>query len=187
MKKVYLIHGFEGRPNNAWRPYLMRELDEQKVYACALPMPSPEKPQADEWIAEIARVVERDASDEIYLVGHSLGVPAILRVLESTSYTNIHGAVLVSGPVKVTQNAKIENFLLEAFDYSKIMTRCPRFTVFHGSDDPWVSFDNAETLSTALNCKLVSVQNGKHLNGSAGFNTLPECLDALNEMFATTL
>jgi len=44
MKKVFIIHGFEGEPNGGWRPWLMRELAKFDVYASALPMPTPEKP-----------------------------------------------------------------------------------------------------------------------------------------------
>src|SRR3989344_3710325 len=106
MPKIFIIHGFEGSPNGGWRPWLMAKLEKKGIYACALSMPSPEKPICKEWIAEIARHVERNPStssgqakkDKTYLVGHSLGVPAILRYLESKSARKIAGAVLVSGP-----------------------------------------------------------------------------------------
>ncbi|MBI4599005.1 alpha/beta hydrolase, partial [Candidatus Uhrbacteria bacterium] len=82
MKKVFIIHGFEGSPNGGWRPWLMAELEKQEIYACALSMPMPENPVCDEWVGEISRHIERNSDDKIYLVGHSLGVPAILRYLE---------------------------------------------------------------------------------------------------------
>jgi predicted alpha/beta hydrolase family esterase len=71
MKKVFIIHGFEGHPNGAWRPWLMAELEKRDIYACALSMPSPEKPVCAEWVEEISRNVLRNKNDEICLVGHS--------------------------------------------------------------------------------------------------------------------
>lgn len=73
MKKVFIIHGFEGSPNGGWRPWLMGELEKHDIYACALSMPSPENPVCSEWIAEISQHIEQNKKDEIYLIGHSLG------------------------------------------------------------------------------------------------------------------
>ncbi len=72
MKKVFIIHGFEGSPNGGWRPWIMAELEKKDIYACALSMPDPENPLCSEWVAEIQRHVQRNKGDEIYLVGHSL-------------------------------------------------------------------------------------------------------------------
>lgn len=72
MKKVFIIHGFEGSPNGGWRPWLMLELEKKDVYACALAMPHPENPLCSEWVQEIERHVIQNKEDDIYLVGHSL-------------------------------------------------------------------------------------------------------------------
>jgi predicted alpha/beta hydrolase family esterase len=48
MKKVFIIHGFEGSPNGAWRPWLMAELEKEDMYCCALAMPSPDAPLCNE-------------------------------------------------------------------------------------------------------------------------------------------
>ncbi len=184
MKKVFIIHGLEGSPNGGWRPWLMGELDKEDIYACALSMPTPESPVCAEWVEEIARHVERNKNDEIYLVGHSLGVPAILRYLESgEAGPNVNGAVLVSGPCEKNGNQKIENFFCKPFDYLAVKSRVRRFLVIHGDNDTHVPLSNAETLSKELNGELIVISNGGHLNGSSGWNTLPQSLAALNKMF----
>jgi predicted alpha/beta hydrolase family esterase len=182
MKRVFIIHGFKGSPNGGWRPWLMGELEKQEIYACALSMPTPENPVCAEWIDEISRHIERNTNDEIYLVGHSLGAPAILRYLESAQAKKIFGAVLVSGPSEKNGNRKIDSFLDKNFDFEKIKSNCKKFAIIHGDNDPNVPLDNAKFLSQNLNDELIIVENGGHLNSSAGWFKLPQCLEVLNKM-----
>lgn len=178
MKKVFIVHGFEGAPNGSWKSWLMVELDKKNVYAFSLAMPKPEKPIAKEWVDEIARYFEQGKNDEIYLVGHSLGVPAILLYLEKAKRT-IAGAVLVSGPIEKNANRKIDDFLRRPFNFRKIKSNCKKFTIIHGDNDPYVPVQNARDLAKAVGGDLIIVKNGQHLNGSAGYFTLPECLEVL--------
>ena len=182
MKKVFIIHGFQGMPNGGWRPWLMGELEKKNIYACSLPMPDPEWPLCSEWVGEIERSVEWSVGDEVYLVGHSLGATAILRYLENDNVHPIQGAVLVAGPISKNDNRTIDNFLEDGFDFSTISSKCGRFAVIQGDDDPSVPMKDAERLSSELSAELTVVQGGKHLNTSAGWFELPPCLDALDEM-----
>lgn len=182
MKKVFIVHGFEGSPNGGWRPWLMAELEKLDIYACALSMPNPESPICAEWVEEISRHIERTGANEIYLVGHSLGTPAILRYLESVQVKSVSGAVLVSGPSEKNTNRKIDSFLDKNFDFEKIKSKCKAFSIIHGDNDPNVPLDNAKFLSQKLNGELIVIENGGHLNGSAGWLKLPQCLEALNKM-----
>jgi predicted alpha/beta hydrolase family esterase len=185
MKKVFIIHGFQGEPNGGWRPWLMRELSKNGIYACALPMPTPCHPILEEWIKTISDNIV-NPNEEIFLIGHSLGVPAIFRYLESLPITiNIGGAVLVSGPIHKLGEPKYKNvnsFLETEFDYDHIKKVCKNFSIIHGDNDPGVPFSDAEELSIKLSCNLISIPNGRHLNSSAGFFELPEALDSLLKM-----
>ena len=157
----------------------MRELEILDVYACALSMPNPDFPVCEEWTEEIARHVERNKNDEIYLIGHSLGVPAILRYLETASEThNIKGVFLISGPSEKNSNPKVDSFLEKSFDFSAIKSKAVQFIVIHGDNDLKVPISNARFLSKELNGKLIIVPNGGHLNGPSGFVTLPQLLES---------
>ena len=182
MKKVFLIHGFQGSPNGGWRAWLMTELGKQDIYTCALSMPDPENPVCAEWVEEISRHVEKNKDNEIYLIGHSLGASAILRYLESTQANTIYGAILVSSPSEKNQNRKIDNFLNKEFDFEKIKLHCKMFSIIHGDNDPSVPINNAKFLSEKLNGDLIIIKNGGHLNGSAGWLSLPQCLEALTKI-----
>lgn len=182
MKKVLIIHGFQGSPNGGWRPWLMAELEKLDIYACALAMPEPEHPKVGDWVNEISRHIT--SGDEVCLVGHSLGVPAILRYLESIGdhSTNIAGAVLVSGPLSLVGQSDVDRFIIDGFDFSKIKKTSNQFAVIHGDDDPLVPVSDAYQLSKKLKIEPIIIKGGKHLNGGAGWTHLPEALDAVKKM-----
>lgn len=185
MKKVYLIHGYGGEPNGGWRPWLMGKLAREEVWACALAMPMADEPKKDEWVKEMQRVIGTP-NENIFLVGHSLGVPAILRYLESLPTDSvIGGVVLVSGPIHplyTERHASIAHFMSEPFDFVHIQKVCKQFAVIHGDNDEVVTFDHAAELAQQLGCSAVSIPGGGHLNGSSGWYELPEALEALNKM-----
>lgn len=186
MKKVFIIHGFNGAPNGGWRPWLLGELSKKDVYACALPMPTPDKPEKNEWIKTINDAVQAP-NEEVFLVGHSLGVPAVLRYLETLKENQrIGGAVLVSGPIfeiKKEGYEKVNAFLAPAFNFDHLKNVSKNFAVIHGEDDKSVPFSDGEFLSKNLACELIPIPNGGHLNGSAGWTELPQLLEALEKMF----
>ncbi len=190
MKKVFIIHGFMSSPNGGFRPWLMAELFKNDVYACALPMPDPYHPKKEAWVEAISNAVNMFPEDEIILVGHSLGVPAILRYLQTLSENQkIIGSVLVSGPCysldienKETKLRRADNFLDIPFDFENIKQKSKQFVVIHGDNDPKVPFSHAIEISQKLDCKLVSIPNGKHLGNSDGCFELPEVFTAIKDM-----
>lgn len=171
MKKVFIIHGFGGIPNGSWISWLMTELGKKDVYACSLPMPNPKNPIVSEWTDEINHAVNNCLKDdEIFLIGHSLGVPAILRYFEQSKQNKkISGVILVSGLIdpldsknKKSNFRKIDSFVFPFIDFRKIKNKAKKFVVFHSVDDPIVPFYHAEKISKELNCKLVKTKKGGH-------------------------
>ena len=164
----------------------MRELAKRDIYACALPMPNPDNPIKEEWVKTIKQVVEIPTA-EIILVGHSLGVPAILRYLESLDPNQkIGGVILVSGPSAIlnpndkdSKLRRIDNFLTTPFNFDYTKQRSNFFTVIHGDNDDKVPFLHAEVISKSLSASLISIKNGQHLAGHDGCYELPELLEIL--------
>ncbi|HNW71703.1 MAG TPA: alpha/beta fold hydrolase [Candidatus Paceibacterota bacterium] len=179
MKKVFIIHGFEGSPNGGWRSWLMEELSKHNIYACALSMPKPDEPILSEWLEEIDRHVKINLNDDIYLIGHSLGSTTILRYIEKNNCENIKGIILVSGPCNINDNKKIDEFLKEKFNWSLIKNKISQVIVIHGDNNPFVPVSDAQEIAKKLNGELMLISNGQHLNGSAGFTELPQLLSAL--------
>ncbi len=187
MKKVYMIHGFNGSPERNWFPWLAKELGKQNIESFILSMPTPRYPIKDEWIESINKNINIPNRD-LFLVGHSLGAATILRYLESLPEDQeIGGAVLVSGPIKFVPGPGdrydlLNKFLEDSFDFEHIKKVCKRFIVIHGVDDPIVPFSHAEEISKNLGCEIIAILNGGHLNDKVGFTELPEALNSLLKM-----
>lgn len=180
-QKVFLVHGYKTTPNGAWFPWLMSEVKKRAVFAHALDMPTPEVPLRDEWVAEITRAVDRHAGSEIYLVGHSLGVAAILDYLQDAKGKPVKGAVLVAGRIHPSQNLATVGFY-QHFDYEKIKGMCGGFVVIHATDDDMVSYENGVELAQGLGVELTTLPVGKHLTGSQGVYELPQALAGLETL-----
>ena len=56
-KRAYLIHGYEGRPEHGWRPWLKTELEKHGFEVTVPAMPNPDYHVMDEWVGHISKVV----------------------------------------------------------------------------------------------------------------------------------
>lgn len=115
------------------------------------------------------------------LIGHSLGATFALRVLEKLKHP-ITGAFLaapVSGLMENEFDPLVKNFLENGFDWEKIIANCPHITVLYGERDPYVSLQQSQTLAKNLECRMITVPDGRHLNDSAGFSELPGLIDLI--------
>mgnify|MGYP001569945392 CR=1 FL=1 len=77
-KRVFLIHGWEGNPENAWFPWLKKELKARNFEVIVPEMPDTEKPEIKSWIKKLKETVGR-ADEETYFIGHSIGCPLGVR------------------------------------------------------------------------------------------------------------
>lgn len=169
----------------------MGELAKQKISACSLPMPNPNDPVVSEWVKVIEFSVGHP-SDEVILLGHSLGAPAVLHYLKSLpSGLSVGGVLLVSGfsePLENKNNQidldKINSFVTPPINLTDIKSHSKKIVVIHGSDDTVVPFSYAEKMSRELECKLVRVAGGSHFSqiSEPVCYKLPEALHALEEI-----
>jgi hypothetical protein len=184
MKKVYAVHGFNSSPERNWFPWLEKELEKLNIETHILSMPTPRYPIKEEWIESLKNNIGVP-TEEVFLIGHSLGSSTILRYLETlTKDEKIGGVVLVSGAVNYVMGPGdrydlLNKFLEYPFNFDHIKNVCKNFIVIHGIDDPIVPFSNAEELSNKLSCELITIPKGGHLNDKIGYTELSEVLESL--------
>ena len=82
-KRIFLIHGWGGSPENDWFPWA-RETLKDRFEVFVPKMPETEHPKIEPWVDTLSRAVGELRESDIF-VGHSIGCQTILRFLERSS------------------------------------------------------------------------------------------------------
>jgi uncharacterized protein len=96
-KRVFIVHGWDGYPEEGWFPWLKGELEAREFEVFVPQLPDPGNPRIYKWVPKLKEVVG-DADEETYFVGHSMGCQTIARFLENLPQDlKVGGAVFIAG------------------------------------------------------------------------------------------
>ncbi len=172
-KKVYIIHGWEATPDVNWFPWLKEELKRKDMDAIVPLMPNTNNPNCIEWVDSLQKTII-NPDKNTYLVGHSLGVIAILRYLESLPKgLKIGGVILVAGFPEPIGLKELDSFFQTRLNYKKVKNSAKMFVAIHSDNDPYVPIENGYLLRDKLGAELVILPNAGHLNEGDGYFKLP--------------
>ena len=186
MKRVFIIHCWEGCPNYCWYPNTKRDL-EAKGFEVTIPeMPETDLPKLNGWLPKITETIRKPDKDT-YLVGHSLGCITILRYLESLEDNEkIGGAVLVAGFTDNLGFEEIKTFFETPIDFEKAKKHCPKFVAIHSDNDPFVDLKHGDIFKEKLGAKVIVKQNAKHfsgeIEGEESCTDLPDVIDSILDL-----
>ena len=176
--RVIIVHGLRSHPADCWFPWLKQAL-EKRGFAVRVPrMPSPDAPEMKKWVATIARVVG-EPDERTILVGHSLGVIALLRYLETLqSGFRVAGLVSVAGRVmgKPYKHYGVSSFFQSPVRWNRIKSRVGTVRGIYSIDDPLVSTENGRMLQQKLGAKLILERNKGHFSRTDKVFALPIAL-----------
>lgn len=189
-KRVFIIHGWGGNPEEGWFPWLKHEL-ESKGFQVEIPaMPDTENPRIFNWIPAIAKAVGKP-DENTYFVGHSMGCQAIARYLETLpAKVKVGGAVFIAGFFKrltgmeddpATQETD-NHWLKSPINFAKIKSHLKKSAAIFSDDDPWVPLDNRVEFEKELGSKIIIMKRMKHFSGDDGLTKLPIALESLIEI-----
>ncbi len=175
-KKVFIVHGWGGSPEEGWFPWLKQEL-EARGFAVYIPqLPDAGKPRIHNWVPKLAESVG-NAEENTYFVGHSMGCQTIARFLESLPEgTKVGGAVFVAGFFKrlsgLEDDADVQetdkHWLGAPLDFEKVKSHLPKSVAIFSDDDPYVPFDNQDDFRDKLGSEIVVEHMMKHFSGGSG-------------------
>ena len=172
MKKIYLIHGWDGSPEEPMHQWMKKEL-EQKGFSVSVPeMPDPEVPKIETWIPFLEKNIQ-DLDENSYLIGHSVGCQAVLRFMETlSSEIKIAGVILIAPWMHLDQQTIREEgeemveiakpWMETPFDWEKVKSHTNNFTCLLSDDDPYVPLSNKELFEKNLNAKIIIEHNKGH-------------------------
>lgn len=188
MKRVFIVHGWDGYPEEGWFPWLKRELEARGFEVHVPLLPDAGNPRIQKWVPALAAAVGTP-DEQTYFVGHSMGCQTIARFLESLPEgLKVGGVVFVSGFFKRLTGLEAEgeeametarSWLEAPIDLGKVKSHLPKSTALFSDDDPYVPFDNQDDFRDKLGAKIMVFHARGHFSGSTGTAELPEARDAL--------
>ena len=191
MKKVYIIHGWDGTPESNWFPWLEHELTALGFQVNVPQLPDAHMPRIEKWVPALTAAVGVPDEDT-YFVGHSMGCQAIVRYLEGLlDGVKVGGAVFVAGYFRPITNLEQDaesiavdrEWATTPIDFTAVRTHLPRCIAIFSTTDPYVSLDNREDFAQKLGSEIVTLENRGHFYASDdGITELPQARDAIIKM-----
>lgn len=186
MKRVFVIHGWDGNPEEGWFPWLKNELEKNSFIVNVPLMPKPSYPKIETWVNFLVSLVGQ-ADRETYFVGHSIGCQTILRYLETIN-NKIGGIVFVAGwfylmpeTFETTEDKEIAKPWLDMnINFDKVKNTTKNIIAVFSNNDPFVNFEeNSKMFREKLNAKIILESDKKHFRGEDGIIELPVVLNEL--------
>lgn len=190
--RVFLVHGFNATPQNAWYPWLKQELQKRGVDVRAPQMPHPRWPYIHRWTECLAQEVGV-CDERTFFIGHSLGGQAIVRYLGALpSNEAAGGAIFVGGfdrlriswPYRIAAYIYLGRWLLWPINWAEAKKRAKHFCAVFSDDDGWVQEENSSCFKEKLRAKVRVLHGYGHFTGDEGIFSVPEVLEEMMRMIA---
>jgi len=175
MKRVFIVHRWEGLATDDWYRWLASELASCDIETVIPQMPETDAPHIETWVPALAQAVG-EPDEETYLVGHSIGCQTIAKYLETLGEgKKVGGAVFVAGYFKrltgfENEGAKVaeivNEWLTTPLDLTKVRAHLPGSVAIFSDDDPYVPMDNLDDFRDVLGSEIVVVSNKGHMSPS---------------------
>ena len=179
--KVFLLHCWGGDSRSCWSGWLSDQLRSLGFEVIAPSFPNPATPWLEDWLIEIRNHV-KEFDDDWVLVGHSLGCPTILRLLERFENEKIGTAILVAGFATDLQIPELQNFVYKEFDWEKIKKGAKKFVVINSDNDPFIELAEGERMAKMLEGEFIVEHRAGHINEGSGFTKYERLLRILESI-----
>lgn len=182
MKRAVIVHGWSGKPSEAWFPWLKKELETRGFKVSAPQMPNPDYPSIKTWVAKLTKIIGKP-DKELILIGHSIGCQTILRYLQ-TIKTPIKGSVFVAGWLTLKdletdeEQETVQPWLDTPIDFNHIKKITKSIAIF-SDNDPYVPMNSVKTFEKQIGAKTITLHKRGHLGAYDKCPKLPEALSAV--------
>lgn len=184
MKRAFIIHGWDGYPEECWFPWLKREL-ESRGYEVTVPqMPDAAHPNMETWVPTLASIIGAP-DEEMILVGHSMGVQTIMRYLASIdgkigAFIAVAGFfTLIPGSIGSLEDEQVaEPWLTLPIDTEKVRQNAGRIAALFSDDDRFVPLENVKMFEDRLGASTRVLHGKGHMGAHDNAEVVPEILEA---------
>lgn len=181
MKNVLILHGIQGHAGVHWQKWLHDELGKKDFKVIMPTLPNEMKPDRDECLRFVKKLVVGVDFSQLSMVGHSLGVVTALDFLEFLD-EKVNKLISVSGFSK-DYGAELNSYFLKekSVDFTRVRENLRKVHVVYGDDDPYVPRGVLKKLANDLVTEPIVIKGGGHLNTDAGYTEFPLLLELLEK------
>jgi len=190
MKRVFIIHGWDGSPDEPMLRWLRRQLEEKGFSVIAPEMPISDTPDIEVWIEKLKRAI-KDPDEQTYFIGHSIGCQALLRYMEKLSLRVKVGGVIFIAPwihlkPETFENEEVEEiakpWLETPINFDRIKMRFKKMVCVFSDNDPFVPLSDKDIFKEKLNAEIIVESKKGHFSPDDNVDELPIALNKLIEI-----
>ncbi len=189
MKKIYLVHCWDGTSSDGWYPWISEKLNNDNIEVIKFDMPNTANPTIEEWVETLNSKVDM-LGNKTYFIGHSIGCQTIMRYLETKEITKIGGILFVAPWLDLLPQAieddesynTAQPWLNTPINFDKIKKFTNNITCIFSDDDYFVSLEQEKEFKDKLNSKTIIIKNKGHISQDDNVYELQEILDLSKEM-----
>ncbi len=167
MKRVVIVHCWEGYPEYCWYPSVKKQLEGMGFEVKVPAFPETELPKQKKWVPYLAEQIS-EPDENLALIGHSVGCITILRYLESLPQNQrVGGVILVAGFTDDIGYEELKNFFETPIDFEKIKTKSKNgFIAIHSDNDPYVDLKFGDIFKEKLRAEIIIKHDMGHFSGA---------------------
>ncbi len=188
MKKVYIVHGWDGSPDEPLFVWLDKNLSSRGYEVKRLSMLNPETPVIEEWISKLKEEINPD--NNTILVGHSVGCQAVMRYLETQDETMRIGGMLLLAPWMQLDQTTIEEegeevvelarpWMETPINFEKVKTISPKIIAIFSDNDVFVPISEEAFFAEKLGAKTIMEHEKGHFSPAENISELQSALDSI--------
>ena len=188
--KAIIIHGWEGKPGEAWQKWLKVKLEEKGWKVETPKMPNSAEPKINEWVGKLKELENID--DKTYFIGHSIGCQAILRYLETLDGEKVGGCVFVAPWMELDEKTIEEEgeevkeiarpWVETPINWEKVKQHTSKFICILSDNDYYVPLTNKELFEKNLNAEVFIEKEKGHFAPQDNVDELPIVLEKIEEL-----
>ncbi len=171
MKRVIIVHGWNGSPDRDFFPWFKDELVKKGYEVVAPVMPETDHPKIENWVPYLAKTVGEVREDDV-LLGHSLGCQTILRFLEGLpAGQKVGKVILVAGFGSYLKGLTKEEQLIAQpwidipLNLDKVQKKAKSFVAVFSDNDPFVPLEeNRKLFEEKLGAEVIIEHDKGHFN-----------------------
>jgi predicted alpha/beta hydrolase family esterase len=180
-KRVFIIHGWGGNPEEGWYPWVKAQLEQRGFLVTVLEMPDTEHPQIRAWVGHLQKTTG-EVDEQTFFIGHSIGCQTILRFLETVPEGKVAGGVVfVAGWFHLMGLEEEELLIAEPWvntpiDVEKVRVHAGKIRAIFSDNDSVVPLTEKDIFEKELQATCIILHDKGHFSGDDGINELPEAL-----------